>query len=209
MAGLLHARYIQNAIKLHKKSSKKIWLKVRAVVPDIIDFSKIDIWFEDESRIGQKGTLTRIWARRGERPRVVRQQQYLNAYIIGSVCANQKIAEAIVSPYCNSDAMHHHLKQISKATKPGRFAVVVMDRAGWHTTKNIYDLSNIAPLFLPASSPELNPMEQVWKWIKDHFLSNRVFDDYEDIEESSINAWNIFANSEHLFKSMCSPEWAT
>ena len=177
-------------------------------MPDNVSMDQIDIWFSDESRVGQKGTLTRIWAKRGTRPRVVRQQQYLNAYIIGSVCPKQKHAEAIVSPYCNSDAMHHHLKQISRATKPGRFAVVVMDRAAWHTTDNIYDLPNVAALFLPSASPELNPMEQVWKWIKDHFLSNRIFDDYEDIEESSCDAWNIFANSESLFDSMCYPHWA-
>lgn len=195
-------------IRQHKKTSKKILSNVKSVVPEGVEIGQIDVWFTDESRIGQKGTLTRIWAKRGKRPRVVRQQQYLNTYIIGSVCPNQKYAEAIVSPYCNSDAMHHHLKQISKATVPGRYAVVVMDRAGWHTTNNIYDLPNVVPLFLPPASPELNPMEQVWKWIKDHFLSNRVFDDYEDIEESSCNAWNIFANCKRLFDSMCYPDWA-
>jgi|HubBroStandDraft_6_1064221.scaffolds.fasta_scaffold137408_2 transposase len=191
-----------------KKNSKKIWPNVKSIIPDGFSFDKVDIWFADESRIGQKGTLTRIWAKRGQRPRVVRQQQYLNSYIIGSVCPNQKSAEAIVSPYCNSDAMHHHLEQISRATKPGHFAVVVMDRAGWHTTDAIYDMTNVAPLFLPPASPELNPMEQVWKWIKDHFLSNRIFDDYEDIEESSCDAWNIFASSKSLFDSMCYPDWA-
>jgi len=188
--------------------SKKILSNVKSVVPDSVATSQIDIWFADESRIGQKGTLTRIWAKRGKRPRVVRQQQYLNTYIIGSVCPNQQCSEAIVSPYCNSDAMHHHLQQISRATQPGRFAVVIMDRAGWHTTSNIYDMPNVAPLFLPPASPELNPMEQVWKWIKDHFLSNRVFDDYDDIEESSCDAWNIFASSKSLFDSMCNPDWA-
>lgn len=168
----------------------------------------MDIWFEDESRIGQKGTLTRIWAKRGKRPRVVRQQQYINTYIIGSVCPAQNKAEAIISPYCNSDAMHEHLKQISKVTLPGRLAVVVMDQAGWHTSESIYDISNVVPLFLPPASPELNPMEQVWKWLKDHFLSNRVFDGYDDIENSSCMAWNIFAKSKELFQTMCSPIWA-
>ena len=191
-----------------RRSSKKIWPNVRSIVPENFSLDKIDIWFTDESRIGQKGILTRIWAKRGERPRVVRQQQYLNAYIIGSVCPNHKHAEAIISPYCNSDAMHHHLRQISNATEPDRFAVVIMDRAGWHTTDNIYDMPNLAPLFLPPTSPELNPMEQVWKWIKDHFLSNRIFDDYEDIEQSSCKAWNFFTSCESLFDSMCYPSWA-
>ncbi len=104
--------------------------------------------------------------------------------------------------------MHEHLKQISKATLPGRFAVVVMDQAGWHTKEDLYDLPNVVPLFLPPSSPELNPMEQVWKWLKDHFLSNRTFEGYEDIENSSCRAWNIFAKSKELFQTMCLPIWA-
>jgi transposase len=183
-------------------------VKVESVLPKGFDVSKVDIWFEDESRVGQKGTLIRISAKKGKRPRVVRQQQYTNTYIIGSVCHGQNITEAIISPHCNSDAMHHHLQQISRITKPEYFAVVVMDQASWHTTENIYDLPNVAALFLPASSPELNPMEQVWKWIKDHFLSNRVFDGYEDIEKSCCDAWNIFAKSKDLFESMCNPWWS-
>jgi transposase len=193
---------------MRRPNSKKIWHKVEATVPEGFDLSKVDIWFQDESRIGQKGTLTRIWAKRGKRPRVVRQQQFLNTYIVGSVCAGQKIAEAIISPSCNSDAMYQHLKQISAATQPGRFAVVVMDKAPWHTTKKIYEFTNLAPLHLPPSSPELNPMEQVWKWLKDHFLSNRVFKTYEDIEQSSCNAWNSFLEETSLFKSMCNPSWS-
>lgn len=177
-------------------------------MPENISLSEIDVWFQDESRIGQKGTLSKIWAEKGQRPRVVRQQQYINTYIFGSVCPAQGVAEAIISPECNSDAMHHHMKQISNATKEGRFAVVVMDRAGWHTSEKIYDFKNVAPIFLPPYSPELNPMEQVWAWIKDHFLSNRVFDNYFDIEKSSCAAWNKFVSNNNLFKSMCSPSWA-
>lgn len=138
----------------------------------------------------------------------MRQQQFLNTYIIGSVCAGQKLAEAIISPYCNADAVRQHLEQISIATMPGRFAVVVMDKAPWHTTDKIHGFENLAPLFLPPSSPELNPMEQVWKWIKEHFLANRVFKTYEDIEKSSGSSWNSFTKEKNLFDSMCNPAWA-
>jgi len=61
--------------------------------------------------------------------------------------ALHKILLKLISPYCNSDAMHEHLKQISKATLANRLAVVVMDRAAWHTTKHIYDIPNVVPLF--------------------------------------------------------------
>jgi hypothetical protein len=177
-------------------------------VPEWFDLNKVDIWFEDESRVGQKGTLTRIWAKKGKRPRVIKQQQYINTYIIGSVCPNKNIAEAIISPYCNSDAIHHHLQQISAATTSDHFAVVVMDQAGWHITPKIDNIPNVALLFLPAYSPELNPMEQVWEWLKSHFLHNRIFNGYDDIEKSCCDAWNAFSKSKDLFQSMCNPSWA-
>ena len=177
------------------------------MIPEDTEIDNIDVWWEDESRVGQKGTLSRIWAKKGERPRVVKQQQYLNTYIIGSVCPAQNCAEAIISPECTTDVMQQHLHQISKATLPGRLALVIMDRAGWHTTDKLNIPSNVAILFLPPYSPELNPMEQVWQWIKNHFLSNRVFKNYDDIEKSCCRAWNFFAQSQNLFESICCPEW--
>jgi hypothetical protein len=152
--------------------------------------------------------LTRIWAERGERPRVVRQQQYTNGYIIGSVCSTQNTTEAIISPICNTEVIRCHLQQISRATKPGRFAVVVMDRAGWHTTNKLEGISNVAPIFLPPASPELNPIEQVWAWMKDHFLANRTYKDFDDIVDKTCQAWNSFSLRKDLLRSMCSPAWA-
>lgn len=80
-------------------------------------------------------------------------------------------------PYANGECMKRHLQAISQAVPKGRHAVVVMDGAVWH--KERYNLPNLTILKLPPYSPELNPIEQVWQYIKQHWLSNRCFDSYE------------------------------
>jgi hypothetical protein len=102
-----------------------------------MDLNKVDVWFQDESRVGQQGSITRMWVPKGIRPRVVRQQQFEYAYIFGATCPAKDMALGIIMPLANTQAMIEHLRLISKATIKGRPALIVMDRAGWHTTKAI------------------------------------------------------------------------
>lgn len=94
-------------------------------------------------------------------------------------------------PYANGDCMKRHLQAISQTIPKGRHAVVVMDGAVWH--KERYNLPNLTILKLPPYSPELNPIEQVWQYIKQHWLSNRCFDSYEAIVDAACQAWCNFA----------------
>ena len=103
-------------------------------------------------RIGQRGTQTRLWARKGTRPRVVRQQQSESAYIFGAVCPQQGSAVGLVMPQANTEAMAHHLQALSEAVPAGRHAVLVLDRAGWHTTPKLPQFPNVSLLPLPAGS---------------------------------------------------------
>ena len=106
-------------------------------------------------RIGQRGTQTRIWARRGTRPRVVRQQQSESVYIFGAVVAQRDAAVGLVLPFANTNTMALHLQKISQAVPPGRHALVILDQARWHTTPKLPQLANLTMLPLPASFPEL------------------------------------------------------
>lgn len=74
----------------------------------------LEIWFQDEARVGQKGTLTRIWARIGSRPRAPRDTRYKWAYIFGAVCPQRAVAVALVLPFANCQAMNLHLREISR-----------------------------------------------------------------------------------------------
>jgi len=91
----------------------------------------------------------------------------------------------------------------------GRHAVVVMDQAGWHQTQKLDIPKNISILHIPAYSPELNPQEQVWLYLKDHYLANRVYKNLEDILLAACDAWNLFAAMPELIQSLTTRAWAS
>ncbi len=167
----------------------------------------VDVWFQDEARFGQQNTTTRLWAERGTRPRAVKQQQFEYAYLFGSVYPSKGIGEAMVVPWVNKDIMIDHLAQISEATEKGRHAIVIMDGAGWHTNDIAEQFSNVSIVKLPPYSPELNPIEQVWSWLRQHYLANQSFTNYDDIVEKICGAWNCFLESTDRVKRMCTREW--
>lgn len=152
--------------------------------------------------------MTRIWAIKGTRPRAIRQQQFEYAYIFGAVCPARDTAVGLVLPSVNSEAMKVHLQHISAEVKKGKHAVVILDKAAWHTTKKVRGLKNITLLPLPTGSPELNPVEQLWQQLRDRELSNRNYDDYEDIVQSCCKAWNNYTGISGAIKKLCTREWA-
>jgi transposase len=139
---------------------------------------------------------------------VVCQQQFEYAYLFGAVCPSRGIGQAIVVPWTNKEAMRLHLQQIAAITELDRHAVVIMDGAGWHTDDIAAELDNVSIIKLPPYSPELNSIEQVWSWMRQHCLANRVFTNYEDIVDSVCKAWNTFTESAERVTKMCSREWA-
>ncbi|WP_158972432.1 transposase [Paraglaciecola sp. L3A3] len=112
------------------------------MIPGHVTLDKVDIWFQDEARIGQQNTTTRLWANKGSRPRAVKQQQFEYAHLFGAVCPATGETEALITPVVNKDIMRQHLELISKRTQPGRHALVIMDGAGWHTDDIAHDLDN-------------------------------------------------------------------
>jgi hypothetical protein len=109
----------------------------------------VEIWFEDEARIGQKNGQVRQWARRGTRPRQPADQRYDNAYLFGAICPARGVGAALALPYADADMMQLHLDEISRNVAAGAHAVLLLDRAGWHTTGKLDMPENITP-DLPA-----------------------------------------------------------
>ena len=92
-------------------------------------------------------------------------------------------------PYANSEAMNLHLREIARAVAPGAHAVLVLDGAGWHTSHAFKPPHNITLLCLPPYSPELNPVENVWEYLRKNKLALRVYDRYDAIVEACCDAW--------------------
>ena len=176
-------------------------------MPDKIELSSVDIWLQDETRVGQQGSLTRIWAPKGTRPRKVKQKQFISTYIYGSACAATGESFGLVLPYTNTETMELYLSQFSKQIRPNRHVALLIDNAGWHIAKDLKIPHNITLIPLPPYSPELNAMEQVWQWMKSNYLSNRYFKDYEDIVDKASLAWNEFAKDPKLVQSICKRSW--
>ncbi len=152
--------------------------KIRAELPVS---SPIEIWWQDEARFGQKTMLTRRLAPRGSRPVAAKDQRTKSAYIFGAICPERGVGAALVLPRCNTQAMQWHLDEISSQVAPGAHAVLILDRAGWHTTGKLVIPTNITLLPLPPRAPELNPVENICQFMRDNWLSNRIFNSYEEI----------------------------
>ncbi|BAI73730.1 transposase (plasmid) [Azospirillum sp. B510] len=112
----------------------------------------MEVWFQDEARIGQKGTLTRRWAPRGSRPRAVRDHRFKSAYLFGAVCPARDTGAAIVMTRANTEAMTLMLEEISRTVAPGAHAAVVIDGAGWHTSGDLAVPGNLTLVPLPPYS---------------------------------------------------------
>ena len=97
---------------------------------------------------------------------------------------------------------------ISMATPVGKHSVVIMDQASWHQIHLANDFKNITIIHIPPYSPELNPIEQVWQWLRQNKLANRCFENYHEIVDSVCEAWNSFCEDKHRVQSLCSRDWA-
>lgn len=104
--------------------------------------------------------------------------------------------------------MNLHLAEISNAVAPGAHAVLVLDQAGWHTSTKLVVPDNITVVSLPPRSPELNPVENVWQFMRDNWLSNRIFTSDEDILDHCCHAWNTLIDQPWKIMSLGRRQWA-
>jgi len=159
----------------------------------------------DEARFGQQGTLTTVWARRGSRPVRVRQCQYDWVYLFGAVDPQTGQTVGMLAPTVNTVWMNAFLQLIRAQAKADEHFVLVLDNAGWHVAGELKVPDNITLLYLPPYSPELNPIERLWKYLKEHYLSNRVYSDYDALLASAEDAFHRPTAEE--IKTICRTAW--
>ena len=141
---------------------------------------------------------------------------------------------ALMLPFANTTAMRMHLDEISRNVAAKAHGVVLMDRAGWHSTDKLKVPKNLTIILLPSRSPELNPVENIWQYLRpkignnsttgsgiyrysppssddflpQNWLSNRVFEDYDAIIEAGCQAWNKLIDQPETIMSIGMREWA-
>ena len=104
--------------------------------------------------------------------------------------------------------MQAHLDEIAATVAKGAHAILILDRAGWHTTDKLVVPGNLSLIFLPSRAPELNPVENIWQYLRANWLSNRVFDTYNEILDAACEAWNKLIKQPAVITSIGTREWA-
>ncbi len=104
--------------------------------------------------------------------------------------------------------MSLQLAEISQTVAPGAHAVVLLDQAGWHHSKRLVIPANITLVPLPAKAPELNPVENIWQFMRENWLSNRIFSSYTEILDHCCAAWNKLTDQPWRIMSIGLRDWA-
>jgi transposase len=136
---------------------------------------------------------------------VVQQTEYKWAYVFASVCPETGEKVELIAPTVNTHLMNAHLRHVSEHLGPARHAVLSMDGAGWHVSNDLVVPDNVTPLLLPPYSPELNPVERLWAWVRQHKLSNRVLPAEEALDE--ILGEVMLEIPPELIRSVCRCSW--
>lgn len=163
---------------------------------------RVRVFFMDEARFGQQGTLTNVWAERGSRPTAVKQTRYEWVHLFAAVEPRTGASSALLSPEMNTGVMNVFLKQlVREELRRKEHAIVIMDQAGWHTSNDLEVPEEMTILLLPPYSPELNPVERVWAYLRSHHMGNRAYAGYDALLDAGTNAWRRL--TPRLLRSIC------
>ena len=168
---------------------------------------RIALWFMDEARVGQKGRLCHRWWARGRRPPGRCDGRFQWAYIFAAVEPATGADVALVLPEATTAAMSLFLAELAARLPGDAHAVLVLDGAGWHSAHALVVPANVTLVTLPPYSPELNPVERVWLYLRERYLSLRVFPDSRAIVDACCEAWNRLVAEPSRLRSLCNQPW--
>lgn len=168
---------------------------------------RIELWFQDEARFGQQGTITRKWARRGSRPAAVRQTQYDYLYVLGAACPATGQTVGLLAPTLNTVVVNRFFEQMANEIDDAVHVVMFWDQAGYHIASALTPPSNVTLISLPPYSPELNPIENLWHYLRSHHWSNRRYADYDELRQAACDAWQASCLDPALIQTVCRADY--
>ena len=209
MARLQPRRYHPKKDAAAQEAFKKFRALSLDALPACAADKTIEVGFQDEACVGQKGSLEYIWAPIGSRPAMVRDSRHDSVHLFGAICPARRIGAAIIMPAVNTKAMNEHLAEISTQVAPSAHALLVCDGAGWHQRgSRLIVPGNITRLPLPPYAPELNPMENVWDYLRGNKFSSLVWGTYDAIVEACRRAWLFLTDDPDRIASIGTRQWA-
>ena len=166
---------------------------------------KLKIYFQDETRYGQKTIYTGIWAVTGSKLEYENQNGFLNSWIYGVVNPNTGDHFGMVLPTLNAINLQIFLDYFSKTIPQDEHVILILDGSGAHKSGDLNIPENISFIFLPPYSPKLNPIERLWKWIKSHYLAFKKFANIDEIIDAGVHAWQ--RTTDEIVKSVCNCDY--
>jgi transposase len=158
------------------------------------------MFFFDEARFGLKPSYGKMWARKGERKVAKVKPGYKNFFVYSAVCPATGEDATLFLRSVDTGAMSYFLDHMAGVLN-GRDCILVMDQAGWHRSKDLTVPPNIEIVFLPPYSPELNPVERLWQWLKRHAIRNRLFLAIEAVMDAAQACMKT--TTPEFFRSIC------
>jgi transposase len=128
--------------------------------------------------------------------------------VLTAVCPATGRAEGLISERLDAALVQRFLDQLSATIPAGVHVALVWDGAGWHTAGALRAPANLTLLALPPYSPELNPVERLWRYLREHHWSNRVYRDLEALEDAAVAGWRAVCLGPETVKSVCRCEYA-
>jgi hypothetical protein len=169
---------------------------------------RIELWFRDEARVGQKGRITHLWYQKGVRARGMHEHRFASVHLFGAVCPERDAGVALVLPEVSTAAMNLFLAELARAIPERTHAVLVLDRAGWHVSSDLTVPANLTLAHLPPYSPELNPVERVWLYLRERWLSHRLLaGGHETVLDAACTAWNDLMAETGRLHSLTAYPW--
>jgi transposase len=162
--------------------------------------------FQDEARFGRINDARRCWAPAGVRPEVPAQIVREFTYAFAALSPHDGVLDSLILPEVNADLMAQFLREVA-ARHPGEFIVMVLDQAGWHRTRNLSLPENIRLEWLPAYSPQCNPVEHLWDEIREKWFGNRVFQDMQGVEDTLESALATLESAPKRVKGIGGFKW--
>jgi transposase len=138
----------------------------------------------------------------------LRQTKYEWLYVIGAVCPKTGQSVGLLSPTINTDMINAFFEQFAAEVSTDIHVVMVWDQAGFHTSKKLKVPANITIVPLPPYAPELNPVENLWHYLRSHYWANRIYADYDDLRFAAIDAWQNAAVNTDVIQSVCRASYA-
>jgi transposase len=135
------------------------------------------------------------------------ETEYEYLWVLGAVYPETGHAEGLLSPRLNVQVINVFLEQFSHTIPPHEHAVMIWGGAGFHTSKQVRAPPNVSLVQLPAYSPELNPIENLWHYLKSHFWSNPAYADCESLEIAAMQAWHSAVLETNLMKTVCAAQY--